>query len=132
MTSQPRFAASQLPQFVAAGGRLFITDEPTPCRTGADAQRDLWFSPYRDRERAARQCQQCPFIGRCGYNAVAARATHGVWAGQILPGDKPAELEPIYERLLAQYERRREVELGGAPPIAVPGFQARRRHRNAA
>src|SRR5262245_33368529 len=99
MTSQPRFGLSQLPQFLATGRPLFISEEATPCRTGPDAERDLWFSPYRDRERAARQCQQCPFIGRCAYNAVAARATHGVWAGEILPGDKPPELEPIYARL---------------------------------
>jgi hypothetical protein len=71
-------------------------------------------------------------LAGCAYNAVAARATHGVWAGEILPGDKPAELEPIYARLLARYERRRTAELGGTPPIAVPGSQARRRHRNAA
>ena len=132
MTSRPRFAPNRLPQFVATGWRLFVTDEPTPCRTGPDAQRDLWFSPYRDRERAARQCQQCPFIGRCGHNAVAARATHGVWAGEILPGDYPASLEPIYARLIAQYERRRTIELGDTPSAPVPGFQGRRRSPTAA
>jgi hypothetical protein len=90
----------------------------------------LWFSPFCDRERAARQCGQCPFLGRCGYNAVAARATHGVWGGEILPGDKPAELEPIYGRLLAQFEQRRPVELGDAPAPPMPAYRMRRRRRS--
>ncbi|HYZ67803.1 MAG TPA: hypothetical protein VE666_08370 [Mycobacterium sp.] len=44
--------------------RLFETEEDTPCRVNTAG--DLWFSPFRDRERAARQCLQCPFLGRSG------------------------------------------------------------------
>src|ERR1700742_3183582 len=86
-----RLGPSDLHSLFTVEGRLFETEEDTPCRVSPG---DLWFSPFRDRERAARQCRQCPFLGRCGYNAVAARATHGVWGGEILPGDKPSELEP--------------------------------------
>src|SRR5438105_4669178 len=90
-----RLGSSDLQALFTVEGPLFETEEQTPCRVSTG---DLWFSPFRDRERAARQCQQCPFLGRCGYNAVASRATHGVWGGEILPGDKPSELEPIYAR----------------------------------
>lgn len=109
--------------------RLFHTDAVTPCRNGPDAERDLWFSPFRDREQAARQCLECPFLGRCGYNAVTSRATHGVWAGEVLPGDFPALLKPIYERLLAQFEQRRSIELGQTPPRPRPDVDTRRRRR---
>jgi WhiB family redox-sensing transcriptional regulator len=53
-----------------------------------------------------------------------------VWGGEILPGDKPAELEPIYARLLAQFEQRRPVELGDAPAPAMPAYGMRRRRRS--
>lgn len=125
-----RLGPSDLHHLLTVGGRLFETDAITPCRrhlrTGG---RDLWFSPFRDREQAARMCQDCPFIGRCGYNAVISRATHGVWGGQILPGDKPIELEPIYARLLAQFEARRAKELGHAPAPTPPSACPRRRAR---
>ena len=123
-----RLGPSDLHALFSVNGRLFETDEDTPCRVSTAG--DLWFSPFRDRERAARQCLQCPFLGRCGYNAVASRATHGVWGGEILPGDKPAELEPIYARLLAQFEERRLAELGDAPAPPVPDHTVRRRRRN--
>jgi WhiB family transcriptional regulator, redox-sensing transcriptional regulator len=123
-----RLGPSDLHSLFTVEGRLFETDEATPCRVSTAG--DLWFSPFRDRERAARQCQQCPFLGRCGYNAVAARATHGVWGGEILPGDKPADLEPIYARLLAQFEQRRPVELGDAPAPPMPAYRMRRRRRS--
>ena len=119
--------AAELRDLMTVRGRLFETDVPTPCRVNKDG--DLWFSPFRDRERAARQCMSCPFLGRCGYNAVASRATHGVWAGEILPGDRPAELQPIYARLLTQFEQRRETELGHAPPPELPDHTRRRRRR---
>lgn len=124
-----RLGPNDLHALFTIEGRLFETEEDTPCRVSTAG--DLWFSPFRDRERAARQCQRCPFVGRCGYNAVAARATHGVWGGEILPGDKPAELEPIYARLLAQFEQRRPVELGYAPAPPVPDYRMRRRRRSA-
>jgi len=110
-------------------GRLFETEAATPCRVNTDG--DLWFSPFRDKIQAARQCRLCPFLGRCGYNAVASRATHGVWGGQVLPGDKPAELEPVYARLLAQFEARHAIELGDAPAPAMPSDSPRRRRRPA-
>ena len=116
----------------AVDGRLFETTAATPCRINYGSGHDLWFSRFRDRERAAKQCMACPFVGRCGYNAVASRATHGVWGGQVLPGDFPGLLEPIYERLLQQFETRRAVELGDAPAPALPGVDARRRQRAAA
>ena len=91
MTSNhsPRLGATDLPFEVQ--GRLFETDAATPCRV---MDSELWFSPFRDRERAAKHCMACPFLGRCGYNAVASRATHGVWGGQVLPGDFPGLLDP--------------------------------------
>jgi WhiB family transcriptional regulator, redox-sensing transcriptional regulator len=131
----PRLGPGDLHHLLTVGGRLFETDASTPCRAHSACDttpfkgRDLWFSPFRDREQAARMCQDCPFIGRCGYNAVISRATHGVWGGQILPGDKPVELEPIYTRLLAQFEARRAKELGHAPAPTLPSASPRRRAR---
>lgn len=107
-------------------GRLFHTSEPTPC-SGSPRNGDLWFSPFKDRIHAVRACQACPFIGRCGYNAVAVRATHGVWGGITLPGDYPEQLEPLYRQLLQQFEHRRTVELGGLAIPARPDPNARRR-----
>lgn len=127
----PRLGPSDLHHLLTVGGRLFETEAVTPCRresARADG-RDLWFSPFRDREQAARMCQDCPFLGRCGYNAVISRATHGVWGGEILPGDKPVDLEPIYARLLAQFEARRAQELGHAPAPKLPSVSPRRRAR---
>lgn len=123
-----RLGPSDFQHLLAVGGRLFETDAATPCRLHRG--RDLWFSPFRDRERAARLCQSCPFLGRCGYNAVVSRATHGVWGGEVLPGDKPTELEPIYTRLLEQFELRRAVELGLAPAPPLPSTSPRRRSRS--
>jgi len=80
-------------------------------------------------DQAARMCQECPFLDRCGYNAVVSRATHGVWGGHILPGDKPGELEPIYASLIAQFEARRTLELGDAPAPRLPNTSPRRRAR---
>ena len=127
-----RLGAGELQRLLQIDGRLFETTAATPCRINYGSGHDLWFSRFRDRERAAKQCMTCPFVGRCGYNAVASRATHGVWGGQVLPGDFPGLLEPIYERLLQQFETRRAVELGDAPAPALPGVDARRRQRAAA
>ncbi|MDV3133285.1 WhiB family transcriptional regulator [Mycobacterium sp. 29Ha] len=126
-----RLGAGELQRLLQIDGRLFETTAVTPCRINFGAGQDQWFSPFRDRERAAKQCMGCPFRGRCGYNAVATRATHGVWGGQVLPGDFPGLLEPIYERLLQQFEQRRPIELGDAPAPTLPGVDARRRNRAA-
>jgi WhiB family transcriptional regulator, redox-sensing transcriptional regulator len=126
-TSHARLGAADLP--FALEGRLFHTEAAVPCRV---LDSELWFSPFRDRERAAKHCMGCPFLGRCGYNAVVSRATHGVWGGQVLPGDFPGLLDPIYQRLLAQFEARRDVELGDLPAPALPGAERRRRRRAAA
>jgi hypothetical protein len=123
-----RLGQSDLAHLLTMGGRMFLTEASTPCKEDA-GDNDLWFSPYRDRERAARRCLDCPFLGRCGYNAVISRATHGVWGGEVLPGDKVAELEPIYSRLLDQFEQRRAVELGNTPPPPLPKHVVRRRRR---
>jgi WhiB family transcriptional regulator, redox-sensing transcriptional regulator len=127
-----RLGPSDFQHLLTGGGRLFETEAMTPCRreTSRPEGRDLWFSPFRDREQAARMCQDCPFIGRCGYNAVVSRATHGVWGGHVLPGDKPGNLEPVYTRLLEQFEARREVELGHAPAPKMPSASPRRRARS--
>ncbi len=93
----------------------------------------VWLlDTHQSRPLRARQCRQCPFLGRCGYNAVLSRATHGVWGGKVLPGDKPAELERIYARLLEQFERRTPIELADAPVPQLPDVTARRRRRAAA
>ena len=123
-----RLGPSDLAHLLTLGGRLFMTEASTPCKDNVGGN-DLWFSPHRDREQAARRCLDCPFLGRCGYNAVISRATHGVWGGQVLPGDKPAELEPIYSRLLDQFEERRSSELGDTPAPPLPKDVARRRRR---
>ncbi|EHB44045.1 Transcription factor WhiB [uncultured Mycobacterium sp.] len=109
-------------------GRLYRTDQPTPC-AGSLNRGDLWFSPFKDRIHAVRACQSCPFIGRCGYNAVAVRATYGVWGGLSLPGDRatPESLEKAYRYLLAQFEHRRAAELGGIAVPVRPDPNARRR-----
>jgi hypothetical protein len=39
----------------------------------------------------------------------------------------PSELEPIYARLLDQFEERRPVELGDSPAPPMPAFRMRRR-----
>jgi WhiB family redox-sensing transcriptional regulator len=123
-----RLGQSDLAHLLTLGGRMFLTEASTPCKEDLGGA-DLWFSPHRDRVQAARRCLDCPFLGRCGYNAVISRATHGVWGGQVLPGDKAAELEPIYARLLDQFEERRTVELGDAPPPPLPKDVVRRRRR---
>lgn len=130
----PRLGLSDLQRMLTAGRRrLFDTDAQTPCRAEDSAQRELWFSPFRDRERAARHCLDCPFLGRCGYNAVVSRATHGVWGGEVLPGDYIDELLPIYERLLAQFAARCAIEIPDVPTPPLPDLAAvRRRRRRAA
>ncbi|MDO3014596.1 WhiB family transcriptional regulator [Mycobacteroides abscessus subsp. abscessus] len=105
----------------APGVRIFRPDQPTPCQAAVPTpDNDPWFDPTRRAKRAARTCQTCPFIGRCGYNAVASRATHGVWGGIEFPGDSPAKLSKIYDRLLRQFEERKAVELGAAPAPELP------------
>jgi len=113
--------------------RTYNTEQVTPCRT-VDPNRarngqELWFSQFKDRIVAVRACQDCPFIGRCGYNAVAGREEFGVWGGLSLPGDKgnPELLESAYEYLLAQFESRRSIELPDLPAPAMPSSSVRRR-----
>jgi WhiB family redox-sensing transcriptional regulator len=95
--------------------RLFQTEEDLACQDDPD----LFFDP--EQKRTARTfCADCPFLGRCGYNAVAMGATHGIWGGINLPGDIPNRLRPVYARLAAQFEQRRHVELGDAPVAPLP------------
>src|SRR4051794_41197344 len=82
-----RLGPSDLAHLLTLGGRMFVTEGATPCRDGLFG-RDLWFSPYRDREQAARRCLDCPFLGRCRYNAVLSRATHGGSGGGGRTGGK--------------------------------------------
>src|SRR4051794_18601 len=117
--------------------RTYNTEQVTPCRT-VDPNRarngqELWFSQFKDRIVAVRACQDCPFIGRCGYNAVAGREEFGVWGGLSLPGDKgnPELLESAYQYLLAQFERRRSIELPDLPAPAMPSSSVRRRRASA-
>lgn len=95
--------------------RLFQTNQPLACQDDPE----LFFNP-RAKHRAIKRCTECPFRGRCGYNAVATGATHGIWGGVILPGDYPQELKPIYARLAAQFEQRRKAELGDLRVAPLP------------
>jgi WhiB family transcriptional regulator, redox-sensing transcriptional regulator len=95
--------------------RLFHTNQDLACREDPD----LFFDPDRKRT-ATTHCADCPFRGRCGYNAVAMGATHGIWGGVNLPGDIPNRLRPVYARLAAQFEQRRHLELGDAPVAPLP------------
>lgn len=95
--------------------RLFHTSQELACQRDPE----LFFDARR-RHRAIKRCNECPFRGRCGYNAVATGATHGIWGGVMLPGDFPQELKPLYARLVAQFEQRRHTELGDAPVAALP------------
>lgn len=95
--------------------RLFHTDEQLACQQDPD----LFFDSETKRE-ARMFCADCPFRGRCGYNAVAMGATHGVWGGINLPGDIPNRLRPVYARLAAQFDERRRVELGDVSVAPLP------------
>lgn len=121
---------SSLDRIMAINGRPYETDAVTPCRRNpVTPGNDLWFSPFRDKVRAIRACQDCPFIGRCGYNAVVNRAQYGIWGGISLPGSDstPETLSTAYTYLLAQFERRRPIELEGLPAPAMPTTVTRRR-----
>jgi WhiB family transcriptional regulator, redox-sensing transcriptional regulator len=121
--------SSGLDRTVAIEGRPFETEAITPCRQSRPGpDNDLWFSPFRDKVRAVRACKRCPFIGRCGYNAVVARAQYGVWGGISLPGSDatPDNLEDAYTYLVVQFERRRPIELGELT-VPLPSTDARRR-----
>jgi WhiB family transcriptional regulator, redox-sensing transcriptional regulator len=95
--------------------RLFHTNGYLACRKDPE----LFFDP-RKRNRAIRECADCPFRGRCGYNAVAMGATHGIWGGMMLPGDYPHLLRPMYARLSQQFEQRRTIELGDMVIAPLP------------
>ncbi len=110
--------------------RTFICKQPTPCQSlPLEESDELWFASDTKYRRAERMCAACPFIGRCAYNAVVTRATHGVWAGQVLPGDKLTALEPIYRRFLRIFKERAAVELGGAAMPPLPAASCPRRTR---
>jgi WhiB family redox-sensing transcriptional regulator len=132
-TGQTASSARGIDRDTPIEARLYNTEEPTPCRdvdpSRARNGQELWFSQFKDRVLAVRACQQCPFIGRCGYNAVVTREEYGVWGGLSLPGHKanPEKLEAAYDYLLAQFERRRAIELPGLPAPAMPASAVRRR-----
>lgn len=118
--------------------RLYRTSEPTPCQTVNPARsrnaEELWFSQFKDRIHAIRECQRCPFLGRCGYNAVVAREEYGVWGGISLPGDKNSTemLEAAYKYLLAQFEQRLPIEQPGLPMPALPSPEVAHRRKASA
>lgn len=95
--------------------RLFHTEQDLPCREDPE----LFFNPNR-KARAISRCKECPFRGRCGYNAVATGATHGIWGGVILPGLYPPQLRIIYARLSEQFEQRRHSEIGDVAVAPLP------------
>lgn len=114
-----------------AAPRLFVSERPTPCQQlSVNKMDELWFATTPKYHRAEKLCRACPFIGRCGYNAVANRATHGVWGGRMLPGNRQAHLEPIYIEFLEQFQARSAIELGGAPMPPMPSVQGLRRQRS--
>lgn len=49
--------------------RLFQTSQHLACQEDPE----LFFNP-RTKHRAIKRCNDCPFRGRCGYNAVATGA----------------------------------------------------------
>lgn len=95
--------------------RLFHTDQDLACRE----EPELFFNPNR-RSRAGARCAECPFRGRCSYNAVASGASYGVWGGILLPGHYPPQLAPVYARLIEQFEARRGEEIGDVAVAALP------------
>ena len=95
--------------------RLFHTNQDVACRVDPE----LFFDPRR-KPTAVSKCADCPFRGRCGYNAVAMGATHGIWGGVMLPGDYPSRLKPVYATLAEQFEQRRLIELGDVPVAPLP------------
>ena len=118
MTSAPDTSAvarGSLSCHMRADVRLFHTKRHLPCHEDPD----LFFNA-RQRRQAIRRCGDCPFRGRCSYNAVAMGATHGIWGGVILPGDYPNRLKAIYAVLADQFEARRLVELGDIPAAPLP------------
>ena len=119
MTTTPTYTSALARPFTSsqlrADVRLFHTSHDLPCH----ADPDLFFDARR-RHTAIRKCNDCPFRGRCGYNAVAAGATHGIWGGVSLPGDYPRQLASVYARLAAQFEQRRRIELGDIPVAPLP------------
>ena len=91
--------------------KLFVSDEPTPCQSVDQDDIEMWFgNEIGGRDLAVMACQACPFRGRCSYNAVAVRATHGIWGG-------------------IELEERRQVEVGDVPvePLAADEHFMRRR-----
>ena len=120
MTTNPLAEPSALARPFAsfqmrADVRLFHTNRQLACHEDPE----LFFNPRKWRT-AVKKCADCPFRGRCGYNAVAMGATHGVWGGVILPGDYPQQLRAVYARLAAQFEERRRAELGDVPVAPLP------------
>lgn len=112
---------------------LFRPAQPPPCSESElwVAEGDAWFHDGRYartvREAAIEVCADCPFRGRCAYNAVASGATHGVWAGIELPGDRPKRLAAYYALLLAKFEERRAEEIGrdrNQGAMRTPRFRA--------
>lgn len=95
--------------------RLFHTEQDLACREDPE----LFFNPNR-KSRAVARCAECPFRGRCSYNAVASGATHGIWGGVSLPGHYPPQLARVYARLAAQFEARRLGEIGDVAVAALP------------
>ena len=52
----------------------------TPCQ---GPHKDRWISEDPDeREWAAHRCNGCPVLRECAAEAVAIRATWGIWGGQ--------------------------------------------------
>ena len=112
---------------------LFRPPTPPPCSESELWVRDpdAWFHDGRYsrtiREAAIEVCADCPFRGRCAFNAVASGATHGVWAGIELPGDRPKKLAVYYALLLAKFEERRAEEICEQPVTKLSADEHYRR-----
>lgn len=63
--------------------------QPAPCMV-ANREVDLWLSPKQaEREKAAAECEVCPFVEMCIEAALELGATWGVWGAQDFSTPSP-------------------------------------------
>lgn len=68
--------------------------QPAPCQT-VTREVDLWLSPKQaEREKAAAECERCPFVELCFEAALELGATWGVWGAQDFSTPSPQKARP--------------------------------------